>query len=196
LVLTWGGERCEVLFFEGTDFEMCFPLGRLGSAIIAVMQSTEAWPGHHLTPSHLAHPAAWSCFAQPKMSPVLMIVVDVSGQQSSQVALVESDHVVQQIASAALHPTFGEAVLPRTLKRGSDGVDLHGSNSSHYLEPILCIPVEDQESGCRLVGKRLPQLLDDPSAIGMPSDVEVQDAPAVMADDEECVENAEGGWRP
>lgn len=41
-------------------------------------------------------------------------------------------------------------------------------------------------------GKRLAQLLDDPSARGMLRDVNVQDVPPIMTDDEEAVEHAEG----
>ncbi len=40
-------------------------------------------------------------------------------------------------------------------------------------------------------GKRLPQLLDDPTARRMLRDINVQDAPTIVTDDEEAVENAE-----
>src|SRR5216683_1140859 len=39
--------------------------------------------------------------------------------------------------------------------------------------------------------KRLPQLLDDPTARRMLRDVEMQDTPAIVADDKETVEDAE-----
>ena len=39
--------------------------------------------------------------------------------------------------------------------------------------------------------KRLPQLLDDPTARRMLGDVKVQDVPPIMSDDEEAVEYAE-----
>ncbi len=44
--------------------------------------------------------------------------------------------------------------------------------------------------------KRLAQLLDDPTARRMLRDVNVQDAPTIMTDDEEAVEHAERNrWR-
>src|ERR1700752_5014028 len=49
----------------------------------------------------------------------------------------------------------------------------------------------DEKSGRRPKRKRLPQLLDDPTACRMLGDVEMQDTPAIMADDEEAVENTE-----
>jgi len=50
----------------------------------------------------------------------------------------------------------------------------------------------DQKSGSRPKGKRLPQLLDDPSAGRTLREVAMQDTPAIMADDKEAVEDAEG----
>src|SRR5258705_12701590 len=41
-------------------------------------------------------------------------------------------------------------------------------------------------------GNASPQLLDDPSAGRMLREVEMQDTPAIMADDKEAVEDAEG----
>ena len=49
----------------------------------------------------------------------------------------------------------------------------------------------DQKSWSRPKRKRLPQLLDDPTARRMLRDVEVQDTPAIVADDEEAVEDTE-----
>ena len=50
--------------------------------------------------------------------------------------------------------------------------------------------IEDQELGCELVGKSVPQLLHNPGARGMPGDVEVQDAAAVVTNDEKAIEKA------
>src|SRR5499427_6728350 len=49
----------------------------------------------------------------------------------------------------------------------------------------------DEKSGSRLEGKRLAQLLDDPTACRMLREVEMQDTPAIVADDKEAVEDAE-----
>ena len=48
----------------------------------------------------------------------------------------------------------------------------------------------DEKSGRRPKRKRLPQLLDDPSAGRMLGDVEMQDTAAMVTDDKEAVEHA------
>src|ERR1700694_4793034 len=53
------------------------------------------------------------------------------------------------------------------------------------------IPVEDQKPGRRLEWKRLPELLNDAQARRMVCDIEMQDAPTIVADDEEAAEHTE-----
>ena len=103
--------------------------------------------------------------------------------------LVESNHMVQQVAAAA---SIGDANLPGTFERGPHGVYCQGSNGCRDLRPVFRIPVMDEKSGSRSKRKCLPQLLDDPTACRMLGDVEVQDTPAIVADDKEAVEDAEG----
>src|SRR5215831_19565175 len=93
--------------------------------------------------------------------------------------------MVEQLAAAAPH------ILPGTFERGPHGVYLEGSNGCRNLGPVFCVPVMDEKSGSRLERKRLPQLLDDPTACRMLRDVEMQDTPAIVADDKEAVEDAE-----
>ncbi|MGA2688219.1 MAG: hypothetical protein ABSE85_09135 [Candidatus Korobacteraceae bacterium] len=52
--------------------------------------------------------------------------------------------------------------------------------------------VEEEKSGRGIVGKSLSQLLHGPAAGGMASDVEVQNAPAIMGDDEGAVQSPKG----
>jgi len=56
------------------------------------------------------------------MSPVLVVVADIVRKEPHQVALVESDDVVQQIAATTLDPPFRCSILPRTAKRGSNRI--------------------------------------------------------------------------
>src|SRR5271157_2774446 len=54
------------------------------------------------------------------MSPVFVVIPDVFFQQSSQVSLVQNDHMVKQLPTHTPNPALGDAVLPGTSKRGSD----------------------------------------------------------------------------
>jgi len=51
--------------------------------------------------------------------------------------------------------------------------------------------VKDKELGRELIGEGFAQLLNDPTAGRMPSDIKVQDATTVVANDKEAVEHAE-----
>jgi len=101
--------------------------------------------------------------------------------------LVQSNDVVQQLSSATADPALGHAVLPRVLDRGLQAGNVHGSNRDWDFQSILCIMIKDEELGGRLIRKGLAQLLADPGASRMTRNVEVKNAPAVMANDKEAV---------
>jgi hypothetical protein len=54
-------------------------------------------------------------------------------EQPLQMLLINRDDVVEQIAPATLDPALGDAVLPRTLVRRLDRVDLHRSDGNWDL---------------------------------------------------------------
>jgi hypothetical protein len=150
--------------------------------------------------SLVRHDAAGGCglsspgrrfFPESKMRAILVIVADVLREQPFQMPFVHRNDLIQQIASAAFDPALRHTVLPRALEGGSDGLDLQGSHSRGNLKSILPVPVEDQKPGSRSERERFPQLLNGPQAGWVLGHVEVQDAPTVVADDEEAVEHAE-----
>jgi hypothetical protein len=69
--------------------------------------------------------------------------------------------------------------------------DVHGLDGCGHIEPVLPIVIKYEKLRCRLEGKCFSQLLDNPDAGGIASDIEVENAPPAMADDEEAIENAE-----
>src|SRR6266478_717806 len=125
------------------------------------------------------------------MSPVFVVIADIVGEDSFEVAFVQGDDMVKQVTPAGTHPALGNAVLPGTLPGGLNANDFHGLNGRGYVEPVLGIVIEDEVFGSGVVWKRFSQLLNDPAAGRMASDIDVEDTPPVMADDKEAVENAE-----
>src|SRR5215469_10417084 len=65
-------------------------------------------------------------------------------------------------------------------------------NGCRDFQPVLGIPIENEEARSRIKRERLAQLLNNPKARGMPRDVAVQNTSAIMADDKEAVEHGEG----
>src|SRR4029450_4220267 len=119
------------------------------------------------------------------MRSVIMVIAHVIGEQFVQVSFIDSDNVVEQVTAAASHPALGHTILPGTFERGPHGVYFQGSNGCRDLRPVFFIPGMNQRPRSCPKRKRLPQLLDDPTARRMLGDVDVQDTPAIVMDDKE-----------
>jgi hypothetical protein len=107
-------------------------------------------------------------------------------------AFIQRNNVVQQVSPTASRPPLRDAILPWTSEGSSLGNDPCRFERCDHLKPKLRIAIKDQVLVSGFKGKRLAQLLDDPSARRMLRDVNVQDVPPVMTDDEEAVEHAKG----
>jgi hypothetical protein len=155
-----------------------------------VVQASESWPNCDVTRAGRGS-AAGRLFAKSEMSSVLVVVVEIFREKSFEVPLIQGNDVIEQVTPATPDPALGNTVLPRALDGGLHAFDLHGSNRSWNFQSILSVVIEDEEFGGVLVGECFSQLLHNPGAGGMPSDVAVEDTPAVMTNDEEAVEHAE-----
>ena len=125
------------------------------------------------------------------MRAVLMVVADVFREQPLQMPFIHRDDVIQQVTAAALHPPFRHTVLPWTLKRSSDRSHAQGANRRRNLESIFVVSVKDQEPGSRSERECFPQLLNNPKACRLLGDVEMENVPTVVADDEQAVDPTE-----
>src|ERR1700746_532533 len=92
------------------------------------------WTGGPRTDS-----AAWSFFVEAQMRAVVMIIRRIRGKKPIQMARVQSDDVVEQIAAAAPHPTLGHSILPRTPNRGLYARDLQGGQRRGYFPAIFLV---------------------------------------------------------
>src|ERR1700746_2078953 len=97
------------------------------------------------------------------MRAVLVMVGDVLGKQALQLPLVQSNHMVEQLATAASHSALGDTILPGTFERGPHGVYLQGSNGRRELCPVLRIPVMDQNLGAAPKGNAARNCWSDAS---------------------------------
>src|SRR6266566_604606 len=163
----------------------------LGRSIVTMVQPAESLLRKDPTPSYGTNPAVRCPLLKSEMRAVLMMVTNILREQSLQMAFIQRNNVVQQVSSAAFDPTFRHTVLPGTRERGLHRAHLQGSNCRWKLPTIFRISIEDQKLGSGTKRKRLPQLLDDPTTRRTLGDVKVQDAPPLMADDEETVEHPE-----
>jgi hypothetical protein len=164
---------------------------RLRRSVVAVMQTAKSRVRNDATRGYSASSAAGRFLAQPQMGSVFRVVADIFREQPFQMAFVNCDEVIQQFAAAAAYPTLCDSILPGTFERGADRTHHQGSNRCGDFQSILGITIQDDEPRSRSKWKCFSQLLDDPQACRMLCDVEVQDAPTIVADDEEAVEHTE-----
>src|SRR6516165_8787849 len=80
-----------------------------------------------------ANSAARRAFLKPQVRSIFVVVADIFGQQSFQMAFVDHDHVVEQVTPATFNPAFRHAVLPQTLIRRSDWSDPQRSDGWRNL---------------------------------------------------------------
>src|ERR1700738_502052 len=129
------------------------------------------------------------------MRAVLVVIANILREKTFQVAFVNCDDVIQEITAATPYPTLCHSILPRTFERGADRIHPQGSNRCGHFQSILGISIKDDEPRSGSKWKCLSQLLDDPRACRMLCDVEVQDTPTIVTDDEKTIEHAEGDRR-
>src|ERR1019366_1055071 len=165
------------------------PAADSSSPVIAVMQPAHALLANHRTLFPRACPASRRLLVQPEVGSVVVIIGNVLREESLQMSLIQRDYVVEQVAAAASDPTLGDPILPGTSNRGTDRCHVQRAHRRWHFQAILRVMVEQEKSRRGIIGKSFSQLLHDPGAGGMASEVEVQNAPAIMTDDEEAVQN-------
>src|SRR3984893_3385359 len=129
------------------------------------------------------------------MRAVFVVVANILREEAFQVAFVSCDDGIQEIMPTTPYPTLCDSILPRSLERGADRTHAQGLNRCGHFQSILGITIKDDEPRCGSKWKCFSQLLDDPRACRMLCDIEVQDAPTIVADDEKAIEHPEGDRR-
>src|SRR5450759_5509090 len=112
------------------------------SPVIAVMQPAHALLADHCSLFQRACPTSRRLLVQPEVGSVVVIIGNVLRQESLQMALIQGDYVVEQVAAAASDPTLGDAILPGTSNRGTDRCHLQRAHRRWHFQAILRVMVE------------------------------------------------------
>src|ERR1019366_7710288 len=111
------------------------------SPVRAGMQPAHALLANHCTVFQRAYPASRRLLVQPEVGSVVVIIGNVLRQKSLQVALIQRDYVVEQVAAAASDPTLGDPILPGTPNRGTDRCHLQGAHRRCPFQAVLRIGI-------------------------------------------------------
>ena len=115
-----------------------------------------------------------------------MIVAYVAAPKSPKMKFIERNDMVEQFATRAPHPTFRRSVLPGAPNARADGLEITGSQKLQNVISELGIMVEHNVTIRTRERECFPELLHNPIACWMEGNVEVQNAPPTMFDDEEA----------
>lgn len=154
-----------------------------------MMQTTESRERNYLGATERASSPVRRFLIQSQVSSIVMVVSDIIRDKPPQMTLVRRNHVVQQLTSATSNPPFGHAILPGAAECCLQRFNAHASNWRRHLESVFRIVVQDEVIRIGNIRECFAQLLRDPDASRVRSDVEVQDPPAVVRNDEKAVED-------
>ena len=127
----------------------------------------------------------------------LVVVGEIAGQDAVEVSLAENEHVIQTLAPGRADNPLRERVLPRAV-RGRE--DLTNPYALHALPEGIAgdrVAIAEEVGGCGIVREGLHDLLSRLGGGGMFRHVEVEDTPAMVAEDDQDEEHAQasGGDR-
>ena len=86
--------------------------------VVTMVQIAQSRVRNHQIRRRTTDSAARCLFAQPEMDSVVMIIREVLGQEPPEMALVQRDDMIEQIAAATAKPALGDTVLPGALDGG------------------------------------------------------------------------------
>src|ERR1017187_5870852 len=112
------------------------------SPVIAVMQPAHAPLANHCTLFPRACPTSRRLLIQPEVGSVVVIIGNVLRQKSLQMALIQRDHVVEQVAAADSDPTLGDPILPGTPNPGTARCHVQRAHRRWHFQAILRVMVE------------------------------------------------------
>ena len=167
-----------------------------GASFVAMVQATDLGQLDH-------HPGLWrrhrarlrGVLDEGQMGSGAVVVGEVACENPAKMALAKDDYVVETLAADGSDQALDEGVLPRGPRGAHDLVDAHSfdATAKRYAKDGVAIPHEKPRRAG--LGKCLHDLLSGPGGGRMLGQVEVQDATAIVSEDDENVEHAEGGGR-
>ena len=104
---------------------------------------------------------------------------------------VQRDDMIEDLAPATTDPAFRYSVLPWRLHARLLGLHTRRLQEGHHPGVELRVTIEDRVAIRAGLWERLAHLLDDPRRRRVTGDVEMQDLPSPMLDDEEALQQLE-----
>ena len=120
-----------------------------------------------------------------------VVVAEKFIKRLSQVGLVPDDHVVETVATSRPDPALAVWILPRRAVGREHFLDSEIADALWQERAVNAVVVSDEKPRGRVEWKGLDHLLRSPLRRRARGDVEVHDAPALVRNDDEHVQNAD-----
>src|SRR6478609_4143467 len=109
----------------------------------------------------------------------------------TQMPLAKDDHVIEALTSDGADQSFSIAVLPRRSRRCRSVANAHRSDAARKCLAIDAVPITDEIVWRAFPTTSLRELLGNPFGSRMRSDTEPQNAPSIVSQDEQPVQQPE-----
>jgi hypothetical protein len=113
--------------------------GLRGLAEVAVVQAADYWNLHDLARrGELDRPEIGCVLVEREMGARLVVIIEVAGQDSTQVSFAENKDVIETLAADRNDQALGERILPGAVWRRENFLDLH---TLHAVAELLATPI-------------------------------------------------------
>ena len=129
---------------------------------------------------------------QGQVSPRIMVVFEVRSKDPLQMSLVEHDHVLKALAFDRTDDPLRVRILPWRSRRTDDFFDTHMFDPLAEETAVNSVAVTNQKSWRFVIRKGFDDLLRGPFRRRMCGDVETNNAPTIMTQDDERKQEAKG----
>jgi hypothetical protein len=121
-----------------------------------------------------------------------VVVGTVTTQEPAQMGFAENQEVVEALAADRADDPLHERVLPGRARGDADLADPQPFDATRKILTVDRVSIPEEVSRRRVLRKGLDQLARCPDGGGVIGDVEVEEFAAIVAEDDEDEEQAEG----
>ena len=132
---------------------------------------------------------SWCVLIQGQVRAGLVIVAEIIFEQSAQMVVVEDDHMIQALVTNASDHPLDIAILPRTPWCNENLFDAHSFDPGCEGVAVDSVAVPNHKPGSAVFRKCFDDLLCGPNRRRMLRNIEVDDAAAIVRQDNEDIDD-------
>src|SRR6266851_5861899 len=125
------------------------------------------------------------------MGTILVVIAHELGEQREQMPLIQHDDMIKAFLAKGSHYSLRDGVRQRRPVRRSDLSDASAGELGPEVAPVYLVSVTDQVSWLMAPGGSFDHLPPDPGRRRVRGDIEMNQLPALVADEEEDIEGLE-----